>query len=131
MRAVWLSVLSVQTEESQSQYTGIRMEAGPRKFNVRECFRMTSVGCTSEPQVRIPDVPQHCVPQVHALVSLQQDDLTAFTDILNTADVEMLAGQTKHWVNAPTSETGAGLLELAISEGKVDFVEVLIKAGAR
>jgi hypothetical protein len=92
------------------------MEGG--KFRARECFRMTSVGCTTE-------------PQANAVLALQQGDLTSFTDILNTADVEAAAGEASHWINRPVGEAARSLVEQVVTAGRLDFLEVLVLAGAR
>ena len=69
--------------------------------------------------------------QAHAAVALEQGDLTAFTDILNTKDVEAGAKEASHWINSSTGEAGTSLLEAAINSGSTEFVDVLIRAGAR
>jgi len=89
-----------------------------RKFEAKECVRMTSVGCTSE-------------PLANALVFLNNNDLRGFTDIINTVDVESNAGNADHWINQPTDDAGTTLLEHAILQKKTKFVEQLVKAGAR
>jgi len=94
-----------------------KMENG-KKFEVKECVRMTSVGCISE-------------PQANALIFLKNDDLRSFTDIINTDDVESNSIKADHWINQPTDDAGATLLEIAILLQKTRFVEQLIKAGAR
>eukprot|EP00090_Calanus_glacialis_P031314 TRINITY_DN5156_c0_g1_i2.p1 TRINITY_DN5156_c0_g1~~TRINITY_DN5156_c0_g1_i2.p1 ORF type:complete len:1017 (+),score=254.13 TRINITY_DN5156_c0_g1_i2:291-3341(+) len=89
-----------------------------KKFEVKECVRMTSVGCASE-------------PQANALIFLKSNDLRSFTDIINNADVESNAVNADHWINQPADDAGATLLESAILLQKTKFVEQLVKAGAR
>jgi len=93
------------------------MEGG-KKFEPKECVRMTSVSCISE-------------PLANALVFLNNNDLRGFTDIINNVDVESNAGKANHWINQPTDDGGASLLEIAILQKKTKFVEHLVKAGAR
>eukprot|EP00092_Neocalanus_flemingeri_P011811 GFUD01012735.1.p1 GENE.GFUD01012735.1~~GFUD01012735.1.p1 ORF type:complete len:1017 (-),score=227.49 GFUD01012735.1:262-3312(-) len=93
------------------------MENG-KKFEVKECVRMTSVGCISE-------------PQANALIFLKNNDLRSFTDIINTDDVESNAINADHWINQPADDAGASLIEIAILLQKAKFVEQLVKVGAR
>jgi len=93
------------------------MEKG-KKFEVKECIRMTSVGCMTE-------------PQANALFFLKNDDLRSFTDIINNIEVEANSGKRDHWINQPTDDAGATLLEIAIILEKKKFVETLVYAGAR
>jgi len=93
------------------------MENG-KKFEVKECVRMTSVGCISE-------------PLANASIFLKNNDLRGFTDIINNADVESNAGKAEHWINQPTDDAGTTLLESSILLQKTRFVEQLVKAGAR
>merc|ERR1711892_184754 len=93
------------------------MENG-KKFDVKECVRLTSIGCTSE-------------AQAHALVFLKTNDLRSFTDIINSANVEANAIDKDHWVNLPADDEGSNLMEIAIKTRKIKFVQNLINAGAR
>jgi len=85
---------------------------------VKECVRLTSIGCTSE-------------AQAHAAVFLKANDLRSFTDIINSADVEANAIDKDHWINQPADDEGSNLLEIAIKSKKTKFVQNLINAGAR
>ena len=77
------------------------MARHPDKFDKAECLRMTSVTCAAD-------------PQLSALGLLRADDLRAFTDLLNTADVEAGAASRGHWLNRPAdTDTGATLLEVS------------------
>ena len=64
-------------------------------------------------------------------MALEQGDLTTFTDLVNTKDVESGSREAHHWINASTGEARGSLVELAIEKGRVDFLDVLLRAGAR
>ena len=70
-------------------------------------------------------------PQANAALALEQGDLTTFTDLVNTKDVESGSREAHHWINASTGEARGSLVELAIEKGRVDFLDVLLRAGAR
>ena len=70
-------------------------------------------------------------PQANAALALEQGDLTTFTDLVNTKDVESGSREAHHWINAPTGEARGSLVELAIEKGRADFLDVLLRAGAR
>ena len=63
---------------------------------------------------------------------MELGDLTTFTDLINTKDVESGSREAHHWINSATGETSRGsLMELAINKGRTDFLDVLLRAGAR
>ena len=70
-------------------------------------------------------------PQANAALALEQGDLTTFTDLVNTKDVESGSREAHHWINASTGEARGSLVELAIEKGRADFLDVLLRAGAR
>ena len=113
-------------------------EAGAKfqRRELKECIRMTSVSCTSEPQVRISLLLaffkfNYLVFQANAALALEQGDLTTFTDLVNTKDVESGSREARHWINSSTGEARGSLVELAINKGRTDFLDVLLRAGAR
>ena len=113
-------------------------EAGAKfqRRELKECIRMTSVSCTSEPQVKLPFIIlQNCLTscffQANAALALEQGDLTSFTDLINTKDVESGSREARHWINSSTGEARGSLVEMAINRGRTDFLDVLLRAGAR
>ena len=68
---------------------------------------------------------------MQALQYLNSNDLRGFTDLINCEDVEAGGREREHWINAAAAEDGATLLELAITQQKLRFVETLLAAGAR
>ena len=92
----------------------------PDKFDKSEVLRLSSLTSCVSP------------PLASALTHLRQDDLRAFTDLLNTPDIEAGAASLHHWLNKPADlETGQSLIEVALSLGRWRFVEVLVNLGAR
>lgn len=73
-------------------------------------------------------------PQANALQCLKNQELTVFADLVNEADLE--GGHEKplppnHWINQPLEEEAdKSLLMLALEKNLLDFVDVLLKAGA-
>ena len=111
-------------------------EAGAKfqRRELKECIRMTSVSCTSEPQVKLPFIIlQNCFSffQANAALALEQGDLTTFTDLINTKDVESGSREARHWINSSIGEARGSLVEMAINRGRTDFLDVLLRAGAR
>ena len=71
--------------------------------------------------------------QVNALNCLLQEELTVFTDIVNDEDLEgkEFPLPSDHWINRPLSDADEKtFLHLAIDKGLIDFVKVLLQAGA-
>ena len=93
------------------------MENGS-KFSVPECVRLTSIVCTSEEQAQ-------------AAQFLELNKLAEFTDLVNTEDVEAGGDQRNHWINSAVTDDGDSLLETAVKKRKVDFVQTLLRAGAK
>ena len=62
---------------------------------------------------------------------MEQGDLTTFTDLINTKDVESGSREARHWINSSTGEARGSLVELAVNKGRTDFLDVLLRAGAR
>ena len=69
--------------------------------------------------------------QANAALALEQGDLTTFTDLINTKDVESGSREARHWINSSTGEARGSLVEMAINRGRTDFLDVLLRAGAR
>ena len=93
------------------------MENG-EKFSVPECVRLTSVVCSSQQQVQ-------------AATFLELNKLAEFTDLVNTEDVEAGGEDKTHWINAEVNDEGDSLLVAAIKSRKADFVQTLLRAGAK
>ena len=72
-----------------------------------------------------------CLFQANAALALEQGDLTTFTDLINTKDVESGSREARHWINSSTGEARGSLVEMAINRGRTDFLDVLLRAGAR
>ena len=62
---------------------------------------------------------------------MELGDLTTFTDLINTKDVESGSREARHWINSDTGEARGSLVEMAINKGRTDFLDVLLRAGAR
>ena len=93
------------------------MENG-EKFSAPDCVRMTSLVCRSEQQAQ-------------AAQFLQLNKLAEFTDLVNTEDVEAGGEDKTHWINAEVNDEGDSLLVAAIKSRKADFVQTLLRAGAK
>ena len=108
-----------------------------QKRELKECIRMTSVSCTSEPQVGPIIIIVVLINssssyfQANAALALELGDLTTFTDLINTKDVESGSKEAHHWINSATGEARGSLVEMAINKGRTDFLDVLLRAGAR
>ena len=108
-----------------------------QKRELKECIRMTSVSCTSEPQVGPIIIIVVLINssssyfQANAALALELGDLTTFTDLINTKDVESGSKEARHWINSATGEARGSLVEMAINKGRTDFLDVLLRAGAR
>ena len=58
----------------------------------------------------------------------RNDDLRAFSDLINTEDVEAGGKNINHWINQPADrESGETLIEIALTSQKKRFVEVLLR----
>ena len=108
-----------------------------QRREMKECIRMTSVSCTSEPQVGPIIIIVVLIDssssyfQANAALALELGDLTTFTDLINTKDVESGSREAHHWINSATGEARGSLVEMAINKGRTDFLDVLLRAGAR
>jgi len=60
---------------------------------------------------------------------MRTKNLQAFTDLLNTEEVQAGAASPDHWLNQ-SAESGASLLELAVREGRRQEAAVLVRVGA-
>ncbi|XP_023324174.1 transient receptor potential cation channel protein painless [Eurytemora carolleeae] len=67
---------------------------------------------------------------IGALVALKGNDLQAFTDILNTKDVEEGVRDQVSWIYSPIkSEKSLNLVELCVEEDNLEFIRTLVRLG--